>query len=106
MPNSLVHGIVSGILLSGFYWFEHKFKNRVFPFKSAVWQILLSNLIDLDHLLANPIYDPARCSINFHPLHSWYFFPLYAAGLFSKKYRYFFAGIVLHLVLDFGDCWF
>ena len=24
--------------------------------------------IDLDHLLANPIFDPNRCSINFHPL--------------------------------------
>ena len=27
-------------------------------------------LVDLDHLLADPIYDPERCSIGFHPLHS------------------------------------
>jgi hypothetical protein len=27
-------------------------------------------LVDIDHLLANPIYDPARCSLGFHPLHT------------------------------------
>ena len=27
-------------------------------------------LIDLDHLLADPIFDPSRCSIGFHPLHT------------------------------------
>lgn len=106
MPNLAVHGIASGILFSGFYWFEHKIFKRSFPFKSAGWQIILANLIDLDHLLANPIYDPLRCSINFHPLHSWYFFPLYFAGLFSQKYKYFFAGIIVHLALDYVDCWF
>ena len=26
--------------------------------------------VDLDHLLADPIYDPERCSIGFHPLHT------------------------------------
>ena len=36
-------------------------------------------LIDLDHLLANPIFDPNRCSINFHPLHTYY-----AAGVYIK----------------------
>ncbi|MEL6876003.1 MAG: DUF6122 family protein [Pseudomonadota bacterium] len=25
--------------------------------------------IDLDHLLADPIFDSERCSIGFHPLH-------------------------------------
>ncbi|MCW9706394.1 hypothetical protein J6I44_05990 [Aliifodinibius sp. 1BSP15-2V2] len=27
-------------------------------------------VVDLDHLLADPIYDPERCSIGFHPLHT------------------------------------
>ena len=34
------------------------------------WLIMIATmLIDLDHLLADPIYDPGRCSIGFHPLH-------------------------------------
>ncbi|MEM1217060.1 MAG: DUF6122 family protein, partial [Bacteroidota bacterium] len=37
-----------------------------------VWLIFLATmLIDLDHLLADPIFDPERCSIGFHPLHSY-----------------------------------
>ena len=41
------------------------------PWK-MVWLIMmLTMLVDLDHLLANPIYDPNRCSIGFHPLHSY-----------------------------------
>ncbi len=106
MPNLIVHAISNGVLLSALYWLQHTVLKRLFLFKSALLQILLSNLIDLDHLLADPIYDPLRCSINFHPLHSWYFFPLYLFGLFSKKYKYFFAGIILHLFLDYADCWF
>lgn len=36
------------------------------------WLILVATmLVDLDHLLATPIYDPARCSIGSHPLHTW-----------------------------------
>ena len=27
-------------------------------------------VIDVDHLLADPIFDPNRCSIGFHPLHT------------------------------------
>lgn len=29
-------------------------------------------LVDLDHLLANPVFDPNRCSIGFHFLHSYW----------------------------------
>jgi len=32
--------------------------------------MIATMIIDADHLLADPIYDPLRCSINFHPLHS------------------------------------
>ncbi|TWU09432.1 hypothetical protein CA54_46740 [Symmachiella macrocystis] len=32
--------------------------------------LIATMLVDLDHLLADPIYDPERCSIGFHPLHS------------------------------------
>jgi hypothetical protein len=35
------------------------------------WLImLLTMLVDMDHLLATPIYNPRTC-IGFHPLHTW-----------------------------------
>ena len=38
--------------------------------RSATLIMLATMAVDLDHLLADPIYDPARCSIGFHPLHT------------------------------------
>ena len=43
--------------------------------------------IDLDHLLATPIFDPNRCSINFHPLHSYYAITGYVLMIIPKKSR-------------------
>jgi hypothetical protein len=37
--------------------------------RSAAAIMLATMLVDADHLLANPIYDPQRCSIGYHPLH-------------------------------------
>lgn len=39
--------------------------------------MLLTMLVDLDHLLATPIFDPERMSIGFHPLHSYPMIVLY-----------------------------
>jgi hypothetical protein len=36
----------------------------------AAFVMLATMVVDVDHLLADPIYDPARCSIGFHPLHT------------------------------------
>ena len=48
----------------------------------AAWGGMLAmTIVDLDHLLADPIYDPERCSIGFHPLHSWPAIGVYAALL-------------------------
>jgi len=46
----------------------------VFPER---WQkpaliMVLTMVVDLDHLLANPVFEQTRCSIGFHPLHSYY----------------------------------
>ena len=35
--------------------------------KSAAKVMIASNLVDVDHLLTNPIYDTDRCSIGTHP---------------------------------------
>lgn len=67
--------------------------------------IMLSGLwIDIDHLLANPIFDPNRCSINFHPLHSYFAIGLYIILLLPKKTRLVALGLVIHIISDMVDC--
>ena len=76
------------------------------------WQagfIMLSTmLIDLDHLLADPVFDPNRCSIGFHPLHTIWAGMIYLALLIipSWKWRAFAVGCLWHLVTDLIDCQF
>ena len=60
--------------------------------------------IDLDHLLANPIYDPGRCSIGFHPLHTDLPIALYGLALFHRKTRVVGIGLCIHVILDSIDC--
>ncbi|MDG1790588.1 MAG: DUF6122 family protein [Flavobacteriaceae bacterium] len=69
------------------------------------WLILLATmLVDLDHLFANPIYSPNRCSINFHILHSYYAIILYVLLFFFKKFRIVAIGLLFHMFTDFIDC--
>ena len=70
-----------------------------------LWMVA-ANLIDLDHLLATPIYDPNRCSIGFHPLHSFPIFLIYPVLLYFPKTRLLGIGFMIHLALDFADCWY
>ena len=65
---------------------------------------MLAMVIDLDHLVADPIYDPDRCSIGFHPLHEPYLMIIYAFLLIPNSTRLFGIGLLIHLILDFGDC--
>lgn len=68
--------------------------------------ILLSGiLIDVDHLLANPIFDPSRCSIGFHPLHSYWAIAIYFALLAPKKTRVFGIAFLIHILADSVDCY-
>lgn len=61
-------------------------------------------LVDVDHLLANPIYDPSRCSIGFHPLHQLWFIVAYMALCFVPKVRLIGIGLIVHMALDTIDC--
>lgn len=71
----------------------------------SAFLIMLSGLwIDLDHLLANPIFDPNRCSINFHPLHTYIAMCFYVLLLFPKKTRLIGLGLVIHILADTIDC--
>ena len=80
-------------------------------------------MVDLDHLLAVPIYDASRCSIGFHPLHqlfpiiiylllslSPHFFRVTHLSIspsFNSKLRlvqYVGLGLLIHMALDSIDC--
>jgi hypothetical protein len=61
-------------------------------------------VVDLDHLLANPVYDPGRCSIGFHPLHSFWAIGAYALLLIPEKTRVISIGLLVHMMLDSIDC--
>ena len=67
--------------------------------------MMLTMIVDLDHLLADPIYQADRCSINFHPLHSYYAIALYfIMSFFRKPFNIIGIGLVLHMIADFTDC--
>ncbi|EDM36710.1 hypothetical protein PBAL39_25620 [Pedobacter sp. BAL39] len=71
------------------------------------WLILIATMVvDVDHLLAVPIYDPNRCSVGFHPLHSYYAIGVYVLLLFFPKTRLVGLGLVIHMALDYIDCFF
>jgi hypothetical protein len=73
--------------------------------KIAYFIMLSTMLVDLDHLLANPIYDPNRCSIGFHPLHQPWFIAFYFILSFYPRTRFIGIGLVIHMVLDAIDCY-
>lgn len=71
-----------------------------------VYLILIATmLVDLDHLLTNPIFQANRCSINFHPLHTYYAMIGYAFLLFLRKpFNIIGIGLLFHMLTDSIDC--
>ena len=69
------------------------------------WLVMMAGmLVDLDHVFAQPIFDPDRCSIGFHPLHSPYAVAVYAALLAVPALRMLAIGLLIHMFLDGVDC--
>ena len=69
--------------------------------------MVLTMIVDLDHLLATPIYDPTRCSLNFHPLHKFIPIIIYAFLSVVPKplvLRFIGIGLLIHMGLDSIDC--
>ncbi len=100
MLRPLVHYGIHFLLPLAIAWF-------FFP-KKWGWVALLllaGIVIDLDHLLARPIFDPTRCSIGFHPLHSYVAITGYAALLFFSKTRLAGLALLIHIAADWADCW-
>jgi hypothetical protein len=90
------HFIVPGVIAYAF--FKNEWKKVYVIFIAAM-------LIDLDHLLANPIFDPNRCSINFHPLHSYAMIAIYTMLFLFKRTRVIGLALLLHILADTIDCY-
>ena len=90
-----LHLLVPGLIAYTFFRKEWK----------KAWLIMLATmLVDLDHLLATPIFDPGRCSINFHPLHTYWAMAGYVVLLFFRKTRIIAVGLLFHMFTDYIDC--
>ena len=117
----------------------HYFLHLIFPvlisrlFFRNIWHkayviMLLTMAVDLDHLLANPIFDPNRFGIGFHILHSYpaiFSYIIIFAISFLKPHRLttkfipkkftikpdifwnlrlISLGLLLHMATDYQDC--
>ncbi|WP_196956766.1 DUF6122 family protein [Hymenobacter guriensis] len=71
---------------------------------AAYLLMLATMLMDVDHLLAKPLFDPLRCSIGYHPLHSFYAIPVYALLLLVPAMQPVAVGLLFHLFTDTVDC--
>jgi hypothetical protein len=72
--------------------------------RSAYLWMLAGWLIDVDHLWADPVYVPDRCSIGFHLLHRPPAIVLYALLLVPRRTRLLAIGLLTHIGLDALDC--
>ncbi len=90
-----IHFLVP-ILVGWFFFKQYRSK--------SILILLAAIVIDLDHLLATPIFDPNRCSINFHPLHTYWAIALYTLLLIPKKTRIFGVALLIHMMADLVDC--
>ncbi|MBC2839236.1 DUF6122 family protein [Robiginitalea sp. SC105] len=98
MREAVHYGLHFGLpILVAFGWYPRK--------SWLVLGILLAGLlIDLDHLLADPVFDPGRCSIGYHPLHSYFAIAVYVALLLFRKTRLLGLGLMIHIAADSADC--
>jgi hypothetical protein len=91
----VLHLAVPGLV--AWIWFRPAWKRA--------WMVMLATmLVDLDHLLADPIYDPDRCSIGHHPLHTAPAIAVYGVLTVPRATRLVGLGLVIHMALDALDC--
>ncbi|GAB2796202.1 peptidoglycan/LPS O-acetylase OafA/YrhL [Hymenobacter luteus] len=96
MVHAFLHIVVPGLVALAFYR----------PRWRRVWLVLAAALLlDLDHLWATPFYDPDRCIINFHTFHTYWAIGFYMVLLFPTRTRVWAVGFLLHMVLDYTECW-
>jgi hypothetical protein len=99
MPWSIVHVILH--LMTPVVVARFAFAVR---WKGISLVMLSTMVVDLDHLLANPVFDPLRCSIGFHPLHSYLAIAAYLLMLALPRLRFVALGLLIHMGLDGLEC--
>lgn len=96
---AILHLVLHGAVPGAVAWTLFRARWRL------AWLIMLATMaVDLDHLLADPIYDPNRCSIGFHPLHRAPAIAAYALMLLPPQTRIVGSGLLIHMGLDASDC--
>jgi hypothetical protein len=100
--QSFTHYFLHFIAIGAIAWWYDK-KNW-----KRNWLILLATMaVDLDHVFATPLFDPMRCGIGYHPLHSFWAIGAYFFGSIFLKHRILklvFIGLLFHMLTDFIDC--
>lgn len=91
----LLHGVVP-VVVALIFFRDHWLR--------ASLVMIATMLVDLDHLFASPLYNPNRCSIGFHPLHTLPAMALYAVLLMPRSTRLIGIGLAIHMALDGIDC--
>ena len=91
----MLHAIVPALVAAAFY------RQR---FLRAWLTMLATMVVDVDHLLADPVYDPGRCSLGFHPLHSYPAIAGYTLAAAWPELRLIAVGLLIHMFLDGVDC--
>jgi hypothetical protein len=112
-----LHFLAPGFL--AYFLFKDKWK--------TAWLIMIATMfVDLDHIFAcssmfpvdgsfvwtaishlaecTEIFVPGRCSIGFHPLHSYPAIIIYGLLLFFPKTRVVAVGLLFHMLTDYQDC--
>lgn len=95
----IVHMVLHVLVPVAVAWFFYRHM-----FKRATLLMLSGLLIDLDHLLADQILDPNRCSVGYHLLHAYWLIPVYVLLALVPKTRLIGLGLVIHIILDWLDC--
>lgn len=99
MLRSVIHLILHAAVPGAVAWVFFRAHWR------RAWLVMLATmLVDLDHLLARPLYDPDRCSIGFHPLHTAPAVAVYALLALFPRTRWVGLGLLIHMALDALDC--
>ncbi|MGY5846523.1 DUF6122 family protein [Salegentibacter sp. HM20] len=100
--QTFTHYFLHFIVIGAIAWFYDK-KNW-----KRNWLILLATMaVDIDHIVATPLFDPMRCGIGYHPLHSFWAIGVYFFGSIFVKHRILklvFIGLLFHMLTDFIDC--
>ena len=101
--RALLHLLLHAAVPALVAWLFYRDRVKSIGFRRAWGLLLLGWLIDIDHLLADPIYAPGRCSIGFHPLHTAPAIGVYGALVVGRRTRLVGIGLVSLMGLEALD---